>query len=102
MWKTRWTSPNLGADLLKTCTEAAIYPPQLAIASPALAGTRLYGKALKQAVGDLQAASVRVRRVSVVFQLDCFSSSLVSQYRLDAHRKHVTVLTVLRWKEVLS
>lgn len=89
-WKTPWTSPNLGADLLRTCTEAAIYPRQLATASPARAGTPRYGKAPKQAAGDLQTASARVRRVRMVFQLGCFSSS------------RVIVLSVLRWKEVLS
>ena len=102
MWKTRWTSPNLGADLLRTCTEAVIYPRRLATAFPALADTRLYGKAFNQAVGDLQTASAQVRRVSMVFQLEYFSSSLFSQCKLDIHRKCVIVLMVLRWKEVLS
>lgn len=72
MWKTRWTSPNLGADLLRTCTGAVICPPQLATAFPARADTPLYGKALNRAGGDLQTASARVRGVSMVFPIRIF------------------------------
>lgn len=73
MWKTRWTSPNLGADLLRTCTEAVIYLRRLATACPALADTRLYGEAFSQAEGDLQPASARVRGVSMGFPIRmCF------------------------------
>lgn len=71
-WKTRWTSPNLGADLLRTCTEAVIYPHQLATAFPALADTRLYGKAFNQAVGDPQTVSAQVRRVNMFFPIRIF------------------------------
>jgi len=95
-WKTRWTSPSLGAGRSRTCTEAVIYPHRLATASPALAGTRTCGKGLNQA------ASAGVRRVGVLSQLEYFPSSLFPRYRLDVYRKDLIVLMILRWKEVLS